>query len=144
MHDYVATFYGGYNQVARQRLYRVRVPWITVAVGVAAVSLIALVAADVSAYSDRPAIVQVTSVNWYGEGYLLTTGPGFSTHAGQSILFPLTCSSLCLPWDGASVSSPFQLVSFAVTYHSLQYTNVTVRAPSAGYDGPLSIILDVD
>jgi hypothetical protein len=143
MRDYVASFYGGYDPVRLRRTSRLHISWTVVAIAVAVVVLVVLVAADVSAYESRPAVVTVTSVGWYGEGYLLTTGPGFTVHGSQVELFPLTCRSLCLPWNGASVSAPFQFVSFSVAYGALQYTNVTVRAPATAYDGPLSIFLEV-
>lgn len=143
MHDYVATFYGGYDQVAHRRLERLRVPWVVVAIGVAVVVLIALVAEDASAYNARPAVVEITSVGWYAEGYLLVSVAGPTVHASDTIRFPLTCSSLCLPWNGASVNAPFEVLTFSVVYHSVQYTNVTVRAPSSAYDGPLAITLQV-
>ena len=76
-------------------------------------------------------------------GSRLTTSSGFSLRASTTAFFPLTCASLCLPWNGASVSEPFSLVAFSVAYRGLQYTNVTVRAPATGYAGPLTIALDL-
>lgn len=144
MHDYVASFYGGYDQAALRRVSRIRISWLSVAIVVAAIVLIVFVAADAYAYENRPAEVKVSSVGWYAEGYLLTSEAGFTVHPSQLVEFPLTCSSLCLPWVGASVNAPFELVSFSVAYHMVQYTNVTVRAPGSAYDGPLSITLIVE
>ena len=143
MQDYVAAFYGGYDQIAGARLSRLNIPWMALALAVAAVVLVVLVAADVSALEDRPPIVQVTSISWYAEGYVLVAGAGFTIHGSSSFQIPLQCSGFCLPWNGATVNSPFQLLNFSVQYHSVRSTNVTIRAPSSSYDGPLSITLEL-
>lgn len=144
MHDSVATFYGGYDQIGFRRIPHLRVPWVAGAIGVTAIVLFGLVATDVSALVNPSVTIQVTGVNWYAEGGLLTTSPGFFLHASESITLTLTCSSVCFRFNGvASVSSPFSLVGVSVTYAPIQYSNVTVKAPSTAYDGPLTITLGV-
>ena len=142
-HDPVAVFYGAYDQVVLRPSARRTVPRLAFAVGVAAVALTVLVAADVSALAAIPPVVRVTGVNWYSEGVLLTSSPGFSLRASQETVFPLVCEISCLAWGGASVSAPFVLVAFSVTGTWVQYTNLTVRAPATAYDGPLTITLSV-
>lgn len=142
-HDPVAVFYGGYDQVALRPTARRAVPKLAVAVGVAAVALTVLVAADVSALAAIPPVVRVTGVDWYSEGVLLTTSAGFSLRASQETVFPLVCEVSCVAWGGASVSAPLVLVGFSVTDTAAQYTNLTVRAPATAYDGPLAITLTV-
>lgn len=144
MRDYVASFYGGYDELGFRPHSALHVPWAALAIGVATVTLVAFVVGDVHAYESRPAVVEVTSVGWYGEGYLLTTAGGFTVHASESVIFALTCSSLCLPWVGANVSAPFQFVAFSIAYHGLQYTNVTVKAPATHFYGSVAIALRTD
>ncbi len=147
MHDYVATFYGGYDQIGLRRGTRLRPSGPAVALVVASVALLVLVASDVSAYESRPPVVDVTAVDWYGPGgILLLTSAGFTLSGGTTTAFTLTCdptTSICLPWDGAAVAAPFTLVHFSATLAGVEYTNLTVRAPGAGYDGPLTITLDL-
>ena len=142
-HDPVAVFYGAYDQVPYRRRPSLRISKLGAAIAVSLVALTVFVAADVSAYSTATATVRVTEVSWESDGVLLTTSPGFSLHASQAALLPLVCAGLCLPWAGASVSAPFQLVNFSEVESSLQYTNVTIRAPSSPYDGPLTITLEL-
>lgn len=142
-HDPVAVFYGGYDQVALRSSARRAFPKTAVAIGVALVALVVLVAADASAYAAIPPVVRVTSVDWYSGGVLLTTSAGFTLRASQETVFPLVCEVSCVAWAGASVSAPFVLVGFSVTDSFVQYTNLTVRAPSTAYDGPLAITLTV-
>lgn len=145
MHDYVATFYGGYDQIGLRRAARMRPSAMAVAIGVAATALLVLVAADASAYAARPAIVQVTGVDWYGPGaILLLTSGGFRLTASATTTFSLTCdptTSICLPWNGATVSAPFSLVRFSAVAGPTDYTNLTIRAPASAYTGPLAITL---
>ena len=143
MHDSVATFYGAYDQVELRRLPRMRIPWILVGLGLAALVLVVLVAADVAAFDTGTVTVEVTSVSWYAEGGLLTTSGGFSMHASQVVRLTLTCSFICYRLDGATVNAPFQLVSFSITDQPIQYANVSVQAPASSYDGPLTITLAV-
>jgi hypothetical protein len=140
-HDPVAVFYGGYDQVALRPSARRAVSKLGVAIALAALTLLVLVAADVSAYASIPPVVRVTSVDWYTDGALVATSPGFTLRASQETVFPLVCTISCLPWGGASVSSPFELVGFSVVQEAVQYTNLTVRAPASAYDGPLAISL---
>ncbi len=140
-HDPVAVFYGGYDQVAFRPRVRRAVPAVAVAMAVAVLTLTALIAADVAAYDAIPAVVRVTSVAWYANGTLLATSAGFSMRASQQTVFPIVCELFCVVWSGATVSAPFVLVGFAETNGFVQYTNLTVRAPSTAYDGPLAITL---
>jgi hypothetical protein len=142
-HDLVATFYGGYDQVGLSRPLRFRIPRMAVLLAVAGILLCVFIAADVAAYQSLPVNVQVTSVNWFVETEALTTTPGFSLHGSQTTTLTGTCSTLCYRIIGATASAPFTVVGFSVVYHPIQYTNVTVRAPSGAYDGPLTITLEV-
>jgi len=140
----VATFYGGYDQVGYLRPTHVRIPVKVLALGTAALVLVVFVAADVSALQSRPALVQVTVVNWYAENALLTTSGGFTMHTSQTVTLSLTCSTFCYRFNGeASVNPPFQLLRFTVAYAPIQYANATVQAPGSGYDGPMTIDLGV-
>ena len=124
MHDYVATFYGGYDQIGLRRGTRLRPSGPAVALVVASVALLVLIASDVSAYESRPPVVDVTAVDWYGPGgILLLTSAGFTL--------------------GGGTTTAFTLVHFSATLAGVEYTNLTVRAPDAGYDGPLTITLDL-
>jgi len=143
MHDSVATFYGGYDQVGLFRRAPARIPLRLVALGCAALALVSFVAADVSAYESRPALVGVTVVNWDVGNQLLTTSGGFTLHGSQSTALSLSCSSLCFLITGATVSPPFVLTGFTTTNHPIQYTNVTVQAPNSAYNGPMTITLQV-
>jgi len=140
-HDLVASFYGGYDQVGVAPGRQWRIPRMTILIAIGAILLIAFIAADVSAYENLNVDVTVTSVAWVVDGEALSTTPGFSMHGGQSTTLTGLCDSFCLRWVGATVSAPFTLVAFTVAYHSEQITNVTIRAPSSSYDGPLTITL---
>jgi len=143
MHDAVATFFGGYETAGIGRRRPLRVRWVPVALGVAVICLFAFVAADVSAYTSSTVAVNVTSVSWYAEGMLLTTVAGFSLHTSQTTTLTLSCDSICYRFNGATVSAPFTFVSFSVVNEPVQYTNVTVRAPSSAYVGPVTISLTI-
>lgn len=143
LHDSVATFYGGYDQVGLIRSRRLHVPLTTVAIGVASVVLLVLIAADVSAYEARPVLVLVTQIEWYAEGELLGSEAGFSVHESEIVTLSLACEGLCYRFDGAAASSPFHVVSVAIVYHPIEYVNATVQAPSSGYAGPLTMTLGV-
>ena len=144
MQDAMATFYGGYDQVRSIQPSRVHISTKVMAVGVAALVLVVFITADVSAFETRPAVVQVTVVNWDVENSLLTTSAGFTLHGSQTVTLSLTCSTVCFRFNGAAtVSSPFTLLGFTVAYAPIQYANATVQAPSSGYSGPMTIDLGV-
>lgn len=144
MHDYAATFYGGYDQVVVRRAARMRLSWLWVALAAALLVLVALVASDVAAVEALPPVLHVTQVGWYAEGYLLVAGAGFSVRGGESAVLPLVCTSLCLPWVGANASAPFVVTGFSVVDRpSAQYTNVTVRAGDRAFSGPLAVTLEL-
>ncbi|HTP56010.1 MAG TPA: hypothetical protein VML53_05015 [Thermoplasmata archaeon] len=144
LHDYAATFYGGYDHVALRTVRAFRMPWAILAVGVAAAVLVGLVAADAAVVVSGPSVVRVTVVSWYAEGYLLNTTAGFSVRTSAVVTFALTCDparSFCFPFTGASVSAPFTVIAFSSVAHPIDYTNLTLRAPATRFDGPLTISL---
>jgi hypothetical protein len=114
-----------------------------IAFGVAIGALLVFVATGVSLYEDLTATVEVSIVNWYSEGQLLGTSSGFAVHTSQAFNLTLTCFGLCYRFNGASVGTPFHLVSTQIYYYPSEYVNVTAQAPSIGYSGPLSITLSV-
>jgi hypothetical protein len=144
-HDLVASFYGGYDQVGLVRARRWRIPRLTLLMAVAAILLIVFVAADVAAYENLPGNVDVnvTSVSWVSEGSVLTTSGGFALHGSERTTLSLSCSTVCIRFDGATASAPFSVVTFHLSYDPDQYTNVTVQAPTSAYNGPLTITLGV-
>jgi len=105
--------------------------------------LVGFVASDVSLYSSPPATVQVTAVEWFIPGAPLATTAGFTMHGSEAVTVTLSCNSVCFRFSGATVESPFTLVSFSVVYHPDQYTNVTVQSPSSDYTGPIAIELNI-
>ena len=111
---------------------------------VAAVLLLALVGADVTALANRPVMVRITSVSWYAGGSLLTSSSGFSIQASQRTTLTLTCSTVCMGIFTATVGRPFLFLGFTVAYHPIQFVNVTVLAPSSAYSGPLAITLHLN
>ncbi len=141
MHDSVATFYGGYDQVAMRRFGPARIPWTRVAIVVAAALLLLFVAADVAAFATPPATVRITEVAWYAEGGLLTSTSGGTVRAGATFVATLTCSTLCFRVSGVTAAEPFSVVSVSVVDSPLQWVNVTVRAPTSSYDGPLALTI---
>jgi hypothetical protein len=143
MHDSVATFYGGYDQAGLVRLPLLRVRWVQVAIGVAVVALLLLVAADVSAYSSATAEVRVSAVTWYADGQLLATTAGFTAHPSQAFVLSETCELFCYNFKGAAVGAPFTLVHVSIVNEPIQYTNLTIQAPSAAYSGTLNITLEL-
>ena len=143
MHDSVASFYGGYDQVRFSRSEMLPLPRRFLVIGVAATMLLVAVAADVSALSAGSTVVKVTEVDWSVEGYALATAAGFTMHASNTVTVSLTCTSLCFRVVGVFVASPFEQVSASIVYAPIQYVNVTVVAPSSAYAGPLSISLQI-
>lgn len=141
--DPLATFYGGY-----ERTHLVRPPWlrirpIQIAIGVAVLALISVIVADTTLLAAGPPKVTVTAVEWEVGGAVLTATAGFQAHPSQSIVLTLSCSSLCYRFTGATVNSPFQVVSFVSIDSPIQFTNVTVRAPSSAYSGELIVSLSL-
>jgi len=111
---------------------------------IACLVLVGFVAADAAALVRAPAAtVNVTAVEWFIPGALLTTTAGFSMHSSQQVTLTLTCSSVCFRFSGATVYAPFTLVAYSVVYHPVQYANVTVESPSSAYIGPIAIELNV-
>ena len=113
----------------------------TVAFAVAGLVLAILVSADVQAALAGPTEVQITKVNWRVGDYLLGNESGFTVGPGQAFPLRLTCVIFCPPFDRASVNVPFALVNASFAYPWYEYVNLTIRAPSAAYTGPLNISL---
>lgn len=141
MHDAVASFYGGYDQVLRTPRVRRHINLVVLLLAVAVVILIGFIAADVLAFQSIPAKIQVTSVEWYAGTQLLTTTQGFAMHATQAVTLTLSCNFICYEFGGATANAPFQVTGFAVSYSPIEFVNVTVVAPSSAYSGPLMIVL---
>ncbi|MGA8664164.1 MAG: hypothetical protein WB809_03735 [Thermoplasmata archaeon] len=141
MHSMVASFYGGYDLVARAHSARRRLSPLVLWVAVAVLVLLAFVAADAGAFEALPVAVHVTAVEWYPGTELLTCTGGFSLHSSQSVTLTLTCNFICYEISSATVSALFHLAGFVVTYSPIQYVNATVTAPSSAYTGPLVITL---
>jgi len=143
MGDAVASFYGGYDQAPFIPTRHLRIRPVAIAIGVAAIALLAFVAADVSAYQTATTPVVVTSVEWYALGQLLTTSAGFTAHASESFPLTLACYSLCYRFDSVSVGAPFQVTSSHIVLQPVVYVNATVQAPGTAYSGPLVVTLGV-
>jgi len=111
--------------------------------GAAVGALVMFVATDVLLYENLTAPVQVSTVNWYTQGQLFATSHGFAVHTSQAFNLTLKCAGFCYRFNGAALGSPFHLVSTQIFYYPSEYVNLTARAPSAGYSGPLSVILTV-
>ncbi len=141
MHDSVATFYGGYDQVALRRHVPSRVPWVRVALVLAVVLLLVFVAADVAAIASGPVTVRVTSIDWYAEGGLLASTSGLSVRGGTTFVASLSCTTLCFRVLGVTAAAPFEVSQLSVVDSPLQWVNVTVRAPTSAYVGPLALTL---
>lgn len=143
MHDSVAAFYGGYDQVAFRRPPFLRVRWVQMAIAVSAVALLVFVAADVSVYEGATAQVRVTSVTWYANAIWLATTGGFAAHPSETFVLSETCELFCFYFKGASVNAPFTLVQVSIVNTPIQYTNLTIQAPATSYQGTLNITLEV-
>lgn len=112
-------------------------------VGVVLGVLLVFVSADVAICESQPPTVRVTAVERFIPGAPLTTATGFTMHSSEWVTLALTCSTVCFRISGATVESPFTLVSFSVAYHPDQCTNVTVQSRSTSYTGPIAIELNV-
>lgn len=143
MHDSVAAFYGGYDQVEVRRLPRLHIRAIPLAIAVSVVALLVFVAADVSAYEAATAEVHVTSVTWYANAVWLATTGGFAAHPSEKFVLSETCQLFCFYFKGASVNAPFSLVQVSIINVPVQYTNLTIEAPATSYQGTLNITLQV-
>jgi hypothetical protein len=141
MRDSVASFYGGYDLELRTSPVQRHIGLPVILLIVALLVLVGFVGADVAAYQGIPPSVQVTAVDWYADSQLLASTGGFSLHGSESVTLSLMCSTVCYAIGGATVSAPFHLTGFLVSYSPDQYTNVTVTAPANSYHGPLSITL---
>ena len=115
-----------------------------VLVAVAVVVLLGFVATDVAFYENLTAPVVVSYVSWYAEGQQFATSAGFTVHTSQAFNLTIKCTGLCYRFNGAVVGAPFSLVSTQIFYYPTEFLNLTLRAPSVGYTGPLSVTLTVD
>ena len=111
--------------------------------GAAVGALVMFTVMDVSLYQNLTAPVQVSAVSWITEGQQLATSAGFTIHTSQVFNLTLRCNGFCYRFNGASVSSPFSLVSTQIYYYPGEFVNITAKAPAAGYNGPLSVTLTV-
>ncbi len=143
MHDSVATFYGGYDQVATRRLAPARVPWTRVALVLAVIVLLVVVAADVAAVTTSAVPVRITAIDWYAEGGLLTSTSGLTVRGGTTFVATLECSTVCFRVTGVTAAAPFQVAGVLISYSPDQWVNVTVRAPTSSYDGPLTLTIEL-
>jgi hypothetical protein len=105
------------------------------------VALVLFVAADAAAISAAPVSVTITSVTWTTEGVELVSTSGLTVHGGQTFTVSLTCASLCYRFVGATANLPFTVVGFTTELQPIQFTNVTVRAPSDAFTGALTVTL---
>ena len=135
--------YGRYSHLHRLRLPHLSTRSTSLITGVGVGILIVFASTDATLYAAAPAAVQVTAVEWFIPGAALTTTAGFSMHASEQVTVTLTCSTVCFRFSGATVESPFTLVSYSVVYHPIQYTNVTVESPSHSYSGPIAIEMNI-
>jgi hypothetical protein len=143
MYDPMASFYGGYDRTNLTRRPLLRVRWVQIGIGLAVIMLVGFLAADAYAIAASPRTVDVTDVTWTTSGTTLASAAGFTIHGGATFTESLTCASVCYRFTGATVNSPFAVVAFATEIHPIQFTNVTIRAPSSGYSGPLEISLSL-
>jgi len=115
-----------------------------VLVAVAVVVLLGFVATDVAYYENLTAPVMVSYVSWYAEGQQFATSAGFTVHTSQAFNLTIKCSGFCYRFNGAIVGAPFGLVSTQIFYYPTELVNLTLKAPSVGYTGPISVTLTVD
>jgi hypothetical protein len=141
MYDPQAAFYGGYDRTHLTDRPLLRFRWIQLVLAVAVVILVLFVAADALAISAAPVNVTVTSVTWATEGVDLATTAGLTVHGGQTFTVSLTCASICYRFVGATANAPFTVTAFTTELQPIQFTNVTLRAPSSTFTGALTITL---
>jgi hypothetical protein len=141
MYDPQAAFYGGYDRLRPTSPPLPRIRSVQFGIGVAVLALLVFVTADAYAISAAPVNVHVTSVAWTTEGIDLATTSGLTVHGGQTFTVSLTCASLCYRFVGATANSPFTVVGFSTELQPIQFTNVTVQAPSSAFTGALTISL---
>ncbi len=140
-HDPQAAFYGGYDRtnLAQRPLFAIK--RVHVALSLATAVLVLFLAADVLVISAAHSTIKITSVSWTADGTGLATTSGFTVRGGQVFAVSLTCASVCYPFVGAAANAPFSVVSFTTELQPIQFTNVTVRAPTSSYYGVLIITL---
>jgi len=115
----------------------------TAAIVLGGLVLAILISADVQAALAQPTEVRITEVRWWVGTYLLGNSSGLTIGAGQQFPAQLVCTGLCLPFDRAGVNAPFTLLNSSFAFPWNEYVNLTIRAPSAAYSGPLNIDLQI-
>jgi len=93
------------------------------------------------AATATPVKVTVTQVYWFDGNLSIGNGSGFTVGGGHMVSLGLVCEIFCPKFVGATVSSPFTLVSATFAYPWNEYVNVTAKAPTTAYTGPLTIVL---
>jgi len=111
---------------------------------VAVLVLLGFLATDVAFYENLTAPVVVSYVSWTAEGQQFATSAGFTVHTSQAFNLTIKCTGFCYRFNGAIVGAPFHLISTQIFYYPTEILNLTLRAPSVGYTGPLAITLTVD
>jgi hypothetical protein len=141
--DPIASFYGGYERtnLVRPPLFRIRPMY--VALAIAALALVTFIVVDASVVAAGSVSIRVTSVEWETGGVALATTDGFHARPSETFTLTLTCTTVCYRFTGATANAPFQVVAFTTIDSPIQFTNVTIRAPSASYTGPLTIALEL-
>lgn len=110
-------------------------------IGLAAFLLLALISADVGAYNSIPVKVTISQVNWFVGNVSVGNQTGFNVAGGHQFAQNLVCELFCYEFSGATVGSPFTLVSCTIQYPWFEYVNLTVQAPHFAYTGDLNITL---
>ena len=150
MRDGVAVFYDPYSSpyaLERRRWGRhapdsaFHLSRAAIAVALAGTVLLGLLAADASAFYASPVKVTVTEIQWFVGNYSVGNQSGFSIVGGHTFTESLVCQLFCPEFTGARISSPFALVNDTLAYPWYEYANLTIRAPSSAYSGPLDITL---
>jgi hypothetical protein len=141
MRSVEAAFYDPYVWQTARSPRRISLGIAAVVIGV--LVLLALIAADVSAYEAIPAKITIERVDWMVGNFSIGNSSGFTTLSGHAFPENLVCEIFCPNFDRASVSSPFTLASSSFAYPWFEYVNLTIQAPSSGYDGTLTITLGV-
>lgn len=112
-------------------------------IGVAAVALALLVAADIGLVESSALTVRVATVDWYVGSASVASTSGFIVHPSQKFVLSETCELFCYNFNGVTVSTPFHLVAVSIVNQPIQYTNITIQAPTGSYDGMLGITLEI-
>lgn len=149
MRDAVAAFYDPYARgfTVRRWIRSVtthrRFGWGALAIALVSVLLVGLVAADASAFYSIPTKVTITGIQWFVGNFSVGNQSGFTVLGGHTFVEQLVCQIFCPTFTSATINSPFALVNDTLAYPWFEYANLTVRAPTSAYSGPLSIAFGV-